>query len=97
VVPQGEFADHFAIDKGFECRKREAEVLALLPRVNSQPCPGCGTLDSKICELLENFNQKVCQCKSSKCNNRYYCLTCGYEVSEGKFGNHFDMAKEFEC
>lgn len=44
-------------------------------------------MDPAICEILANFENKFCSCKSEKCNNAIYCLNCTkkFNTNEGEY------------
>lgn len=57
---------------------------------NEVACPGCGSKNPDECELLENFEKRICFCKSGKCTGKLYCVKCKKLLTEEEVFDHYE-------
>lgn len=69
---------------------KDFNKLVKVKKDNENPCPACGTKDPDICEFLENFEKRICICKSEKCKSKIYCAKCKKILNENEVFDHYE-------
>ena len=65
--------------------------IANVKKENEIACPNCGTKDPDVCELIDNFEKKICFCKNEKkCNKQFYCIKCKKCLKEEEIWEHYE-------
>ena len=61
---------------------------------NEIACPNCATKDPDLCTFESNFLNKLCFCKSPKCQNKWFCVKCKKNIKDEELFDHFEQEEK---